>query len=38
MKSCEETKSINNVTSDAESRQNDSNSMPTEPQAGIFKS
>ncbi|XP_025205590.1 nucleoprotein TPR [Melanaphis sacchari] len=32
--SCEETKTTNNVTSDAESRQHESDSTPIEPQAG----
>uniref|UniRef100_A0A2S2PQR5 NUA/TPR/MLP1-2-like domain-containing protein n=2 Tax=Schizaphis graminum TaxID=13262 RepID=A0A2S2PQR5_SCHGA len=32
--SCEETKTTDNVTSDAESRQNESDSTPIEPQAG----
>lgn len=34
IKSCEETKST--VTSDSESRQNESDSTPVEPQAGMF--
>lgn len=35
LKSCEETKTADNVTSDAESRQNESDSTPIEPQAGM---
>lgn len=36
LKSCEEAKNTDDVTSDAESRQNESESIPIEPQAGIL--